>query len=84
MKLWEMCEVDNCECGGAPLEPYHDPVLARRLRAASEEGRGRRRRAGEGRRRRNERFSLDVVFQTSDDKIARAGLPEPIARDPAG
>ena len=27
VKLWEMCEVDNCECGGAPLEPYHDPVL---------------------------------------------------------
>jgi hypothetical protein len=18
-----MCEVDNCNCGGAPLEPYH-------------------------------------------------------------
>jgi hypothetical protein len=19
--------VDNCACGGAPLEPYHEPVL---------------------------------------------------------
>jgi hypothetical protein len=27
VKLWEMCEVDNCACGGAPLEPYHEPVL---------------------------------------------------------
>lgn len=27
MKLWEMCEVDNCDCGGAPLDPYHAPVM---------------------------------------------------------
>ena len=27
VKLWEMCEVDNSACGGAPLDPYHEPVL---------------------------------------------------------
>ena len=27
VKLWEMCEVDNCDCGGAPLDPYHAPVM---------------------------------------------------------
>jgi hypothetical protein len=27
VKLWEMCEVDNSTCGGAPLDPYHEPVL---------------------------------------------------------
>jgi hypothetical protein len=22
-----MCEVDNCDCGGAPLDPYHEVVM---------------------------------------------------------
>jgi len=27
VKLWEMCEVDNCNCGDAPLDLLHDAVM---------------------------------------------------------
>jgi hypothetical protein len=27
VKLWEMCEVDNGNCGDAPLDPYHETKL---------------------------------------------------------
>jgi len=36
VKLWEMCEVDNSTCQGAPLDPYHETALTPSLVAADD------------------------------------------------